>query len=88
MSLRHWLAARAGNRFGMRTHGYHCHDIDIVLNLALILVTHVSFGAAMARVRGHHSRSPRRGRRSETKLFLIIGIVIAAIVIIWLITLN
>jgi hypothetical protein len=72
----------------VRTHGYHCHDIDIVLNLALIVVAHVSFGAAMARVRGHYSRSPRQGRRSETRLFLIIGIVIAAIVIIWLITLN
>ena len=42
----------------------------------------------MARVKAHYSRSrsPRRGRRSESRLFLIIGVVIAAVVIIWLIS--
>jgi hypothetical protein len=58
------------------------------LNLALILVAQIPLGAAMAWVRGHYARSPRRGRRSQSGLFLIIGIVIAAIAIIWLISLN
>jgi hypothetical protein len=42
----------------------------------------------MAWVRGHYSRSPRRGQRSPSRWSLIIGIVTAAIVIIWLISLN
>jgi hypothetical protein len=58
------------------------------LNVALILVGQISSGAAMAWVRGHYSRSPRKGRRSKSRLSLIIAIAIAAIVIIWLISLN
>jgi hypothetical protein len=59
------------------------------LNVALILVAQISLGvAAMAWVRGHYARSPRKGRRSKSRLSLIIAIAIAAIVIIWLISLN
>jgi hypothetical protein len=85
----HRRPAQAGNLFGVRTHGYHSHDIDMELNVALILVAQISLGvAAMAWVRGHYARSPRKGRRSKSRLSLIIAIAIAAIVIIWLISLN
>jgi hypothetical protein len=54
----------------------------------LILVAHIPLGAAMAWIKGHYSRSPRSGRRSKSKLSLIIAVVIAVIVVIWLISLT
>jgi hypothetical protein len=42
----------------------------------------------MAWIRRSYSRSSRRAQRSKSKWSLVIGIVIAAIAIIWLISLN
>jgi hypothetical protein len=79
---------RGGIRLVWRAYGYHCHAIDMELHLALILAPQIPVGAAMARVRGYSSRSPRTGRRSQSRLFLIIGIAIAALAIICLVTVG
>jgi hypothetical protein len=62
---------------------------DETLNRCQSVVPFLSMiikGAAMSRARGRYARSPWRGRRSESRLILIIVAVIAVIVIVWVIS--